>query len=201
VEAGFCKTAASAMRGFPAPVAQRHGGSLNHFPFGESTMIASNLSILRDAQQQFVAFLPALSGRLSSRFRYRDPEGKADAIAEGIGLAWQLYLPARMSGKTVTVGNLAFYAGRLVDSGRKVAGSSSTDALSEGTLARKKMTTGLVTAQGRNFVLSVGFSCGEGTLGGLSFHDHGRTLSCSGVVYSLLPRGYDRSAPKGGNRY
>jgi hypothetical protein len=102
-------------------------------------MIAPNLSTLEDAQSQFVAFLPALSGRLSSRFRHRDPEARADAIAEGIGIAWQIYLSARTSGKTVTVGNIAFYAGRIVGSGRKVAGSSSTDALSEGTLAREKM--------------------------------------------------------------
>jgi len=102
-------------------------------------MIASNLSTLEDAQQQFVAFLPQLSGRLSSRFRHRDPEAKAEAIAEGIGIGWQLYLSARMSGKTVTASNLAFYSGRLVDSGRKVAGSTSIDALSEGTLARKRI--------------------------------------------------------------
>jgi hypothetical protein len=102
-------------------------------------MIAPNLSTLEDAQHQFVAFLPALSGRLSSRFRYRDAEAKADAIAEGIGIAWQMFLSARMSGKAVTVGNIAFYAGRLVDSGRKVAGSTSIDALSEGTLARKRI--------------------------------------------------------------
>jgi hypothetical protein len=127
------------MRGFPALVAQRHGGSLNPFPFGETLMIAPNLSTLQDSQSQFVAFLPALSGRLSTRFRHRDPEARADAIAEGIGIAWQIYLSARTSGKTVTVGNIAFYAGRLVGSGRKMAGSSSTDALSEGALAREKM--------------------------------------------------------------
>jgi hypothetical protein len=102
-------------------------------------MIAPNLSTLEDAQRQFVALLPALSGRLSSRFRHRDPESKADAIAEGIGIAWQIFLSARMSAKTVTSGNLAFYSGRLVDSGRKLAGSSSIDALSEGTLARKRI--------------------------------------------------------------
>ena len=102
-------------------------------------MIAPNLPTLQEVQSQFVAFLPELSGRLSSRFRHRDPEAKADAIAEGLGLAWKMYLSARTSGKAVTVGNLGFFAGRLVVSGRKVAGSSSTDALAEGTLARRRM--------------------------------------------------------------
>ena len=102
-------------------------------------MIAPNLSTLQEVQNEFAAFLPELSSRLSYRFCRRNPEAKEDAVAEGVGAAWQMYLSARTGGKTVTVGNLAFYAGRLVDSGRKVAGSTSTDALAEGTLARQRM--------------------------------------------------------------
>jgi hypothetical protein len=102
-------------------------------------MIAPNLPTIEEIQNEFAAFLPGLSGRLSCRFRRRDPEAKEDAVAEGIGVAWQMFLSARKNNKTVTVGNIAFYAGRLVDSGRKVAGSTSTDALSEGALARQRM--------------------------------------------------------------
>ena len=102
-------------------------------------MIAPNLSTLQEVQNEFAAFLPELSSRLSYRFRRRNIEAKEDAVAEGVGTAWQMYLSARTSGKTVTVGNLAFYAGRAVDSGRKVAGATSIDALSEGTLARSRM--------------------------------------------------------------
>jgi hypothetical protein len=97
------------------------------------------LSKLEDVQHQFVAFLPELSSRLSYRFHRRDPEAKEDAIAEGISVAWQMFRSARPRGKSVTVGNLAFYAGRSIDAGRKVAGLSSTDALDEGTLARQRM--------------------------------------------------------------
>ena len=102
-------------------------------------MIAPNLPTLQAIQNEFAAFLPELSGRLSSRFRRGNPEAKEDAIAEGLGTAWLMFLSARMRSKTVTVGNLAFFAGRLVDSGRKVAGSSGTDALAEGALARRRM--------------------------------------------------------------
>lgn len=102
-------------------------------------MIAPNLSTLEEVQNEFAAFLPELSSRLSYRFRRRNIEAKEDAVAEGLGIAWQIYLSARTGGKMITVGNLAFYAGKAVDSGRKVAGTSSTDALSEGTLARRRM--------------------------------------------------------------
>jgi hypothetical protein len=101
-------------------------------------MIAPNVPTLEEIQSEFAAFLPELSSRLSYRFHRRNPEAKEDSIAEGIGVAWQIYRSARASGKAVTVGNVAFYAGRSVDSGRKVAGSTSTDALAEGALARKR---------------------------------------------------------------
>jgi hypothetical protein len=139
-EAGFSKgRRIRAQRRFSALVAQRHGGPLLFPLFTETAMIAPNLSTLEEVQNEFAAFLPELSSRLSCHFRRRNPEAREDAVAEGIGTAWRIFLSARMGGKTVTAGNLAFYAGRLVDSGRKVAGATSTDALSEGTLARIRM--------------------------------------------------------------
>lgn len=110
------------------------------FPiFAETTMIALNVPTLEEVQHEFAAFLPELSSRLSYRFRRRNPEAREDAVAEGIGAAWQMFRSARLSGKTVTTGNIAFFAGRSVDAGRKVAGTSITDVLSEGTLARRRM--------------------------------------------------------------
>ena len=110
------------------------------FPhFTETAMIAPNVPVLEEVQAEFVAFLPELSSRLSYRFHRRGPEAKEDAVAEVIGAAWQMFLSARTSGKTVTAGNLAFYAGRMVDAGRKMGGScNSTDALAEGALARQR---------------------------------------------------------------
>ena len=102
-------------------------------------MIALNLPTIEDVQDEFVAFLPELSSRLSCRFRHLRPEAKEDAVAEGIGSSWQVFLSARMSGKTVTVSNLSFYSGKMVYAGRRMAGTSNVDALSEGALARKHM--------------------------------------------------------------
>jgi hypothetical protein len=108
-------------------------------PFTETAMIAPNVPALEEVQSEFVALLPELTSRLSYRFHRRDPEAKEDAVAEAIGVAWQMFLSARTAGKTVTAGNLAFYAGRMVDAGRKMGGSrSSTDALGEGALARQR---------------------------------------------------------------
>lgn len=101
-------------------------------------MIAPNSPALEDVQNEFVTFLPELTSRLSYRFHRRNPEAREDAIAEALGASWQMFRSARLSGKMVTVGNLSFFAGRAVDSGRKVAGSSSVDALGEGALARQR---------------------------------------------------------------
>jgi len=102
-------------------------------------MIALNVPAIEEVQQEFAAFLPELSSRLSCRFRRRDPEAKEDAVAEGVGTAWQMYRAARLSGKTVTVGSIAFFAGKSVDAGRKMAGSSGIDAMADGAPARRKM--------------------------------------------------------------
>ena len=73
------------------------------FPhFTETAMIAPNVPVLEEVQAEFVAFLPELSSRLSYRFHRRGPEAKEDAVAEVIGAAWQMFLSARTSGKTVT---------------------------------------------------------------------------------------------------
>ena len=101
-------------------------------------MIAPAVS-LEEIQDQFVALLPELSGRLSNRFRYRRPEARAEAIAESIGQAWAMFLSARKKDKDITASNLAYYAGRSVETGRKLAGTANCDALSDTTVSRQRI--------------------------------------------------------------
>ena len=101
-------------------------------------MIAPAVS-LEGIQDQFVAFLPELSSRLSIRFRYRQSEARAEAVAEAIGIAWAVYFSARKRGKDVTAGNLAYYAGRSVEAGRKLSGTATCDALSDTTVSRHRI--------------------------------------------------------------
>ncbi len=54
-------------------------------------------------------------------------------------MSWQTYLAARRGGRTPSVGNLAWYAIRSVLSGRRLAGMTSTDALSATRLARTRL--------------------------------------------------------------
>ena len=102
-------------------------------------MIAPNVPTLAAVAHEFTVFLPELTSRLSCRFRFRGPGAREDAIAEAIGVSWQTYLAARLKSKHVTASSLAFYSGRAVSSGRRLAGSSSTDALAETALARTRM--------------------------------------------------------------
>ena len=102
-------------------------------------MIAPNLPSLEEVRREFVALLPGLASRLSTRFCYLDLEARAETTAEAVGLAWQTYVSARMKNKQVGIGTLAFYSGKSVTAGRKVAGATSLDALSATTVSRKRI--------------------------------------------------------------
>lgn len=102
-------------------------------------MIAPNVPPLESIRSEFAGFLPELTGRLNGRFRQRRFEARADAVAEGVGLAWLLFLSARRRNKSVGPGTLAFYAGRSVESGRKVSGNSDVDALADTPLSRQRV--------------------------------------------------------------
>ncbi|MCY2927142.1 MAG: hypothetical protein NT031_17255 [Planctomycetota bacterium] len=54
-------------------------------------------------------------------------------------MAWPTFLSARQRGREVTVSTLAFFVARMVAAGRKIAGSSTLDALSDSTLARQRV--------------------------------------------------------------
>lgn len=102
-------------------------------------MIASCSPSVEQIQDEFVEFLPSLTGRLSRRFWRWDPQSRADAIAEAVGLAWTTYLSARLRNKQVTVGNLAHYSSKAVAAGRKVAGTTSLDAMSDTATSRTRL--------------------------------------------------------------
>ena len=84
-------------------------------------MIAPNVPTRTEAAHEVTTFRPELAGRLSSRFRFRRSEARADAVAEAIGISWQTYLAARSKSKHPTASSLAFYSGRAVSWGRTVA--------------------------------------------------------------------------------
>ncbi len=102
-------------------------------------MIAPNTPILEDVRNEFTAFLPGLAGRLSRRFRHKNVEARAEAVAEGVAHAWMFFRSARRREKNVTAATLAFYSGRMVESGRKIAGNSTVDALSDTPLSRQRV--------------------------------------------------------------
>ncbi len=104
-------------------------------------MIAMAAPSLHEVQKEFVSLLPQLGGRLARRFCYLGPEARADAVGEGIALAWETFLSARSRNKAVTASNLAFFAGRSVVAGRKLAGATSMDALSDTSVSRERIGT------------------------------------------------------------
>ena len=104
-------------------------------------MIAVATPTDKQIQDEFREMLPELTSRLDCRFRGRSPDLRAENVAEAVALSWQMYLSARKRGKDVTAGNVAWYAVRQVLSGRKLAGTTNLDALSDTPLARERIGT------------------------------------------------------------
>ena len=102
-------------------------------------MIAIATPTDEEIQDEFTQMLPELTSRLDCRFRGRSADLRAENVAEAVALSWQMYLSARKRGKDVTAGNLAWYAIRQVLSGRKLAGTTNLDALSDTPLARERI--------------------------------------------------------------
>lgn len=126
-EALVCPTDASAPgRILRAPGAVRRLSPPRH---GEPAMFASHAPSVEDLQNEFVSFLPELTSRFTMRFRRYSLEKRAEALAEAIALAWTNFVSARNRGKAVTIGTLAFYVGRLVASGRRMAGVATKDVM------------------------------------------------------------------------
>ena len=81
-------------------------------------------------QAEFKRLLPELSSRLRYRFYENGPDLQAEYTAEGVALGWELFRSARRRGKMITAGNVGWYVIRAVLAGRRLAGSTSTDAMS-----------------------------------------------------------------------
>ena len=94
---------------------------------------------LQTIRDEFTELLPQVAGRLSRRFRHSHPEARSEAVAEGLAHSWLVFLSARQREKNVTAATLAFYSGRMVEAGRKVAGNSVVDALADTPLSRKRV--------------------------------------------------------------
>jgi hypothetical protein len=93
-----------------------------------------------DAQirREFEEMLPELSSRLRYRFFSNDPDLQEEHIAEAVALSWAAYLSARRRGREPSVGNLSWYCGHSVLSGRRLTGATSLDALAETRVARER---------------------------------------------------------------
>ena len=94
-------------------------------------MIASTIPSDTEIREEFQRLLPELSSRLRCRFFALGPDLQAECVAEGVAMAWSTYRSARRRRKAVTAGNLAWYSIKALSAGRRLAGSSTTDALSD----------------------------------------------------------------------
>jgi hypothetical protein len=102
-------------------------------------MIAPALPTDQEIREEFQGMTPELFSRFRVQFRYLDPERKDDATAEGLAIAWHSYLTARRKGKHLTPSTIVFYTAKAVLAGRRLAGATNLDALSETTLARQRL--------------------------------------------------------------
>ncbi len=93
-------------------------------------MIASTIPSDTEIREEFQRLLPELSSRLRCRFLALGPDLQAECVAEGVAMGWSTYRSARRRRKAVTAGNLAWYTIKALSAGRRLAGSSTTDALS-----------------------------------------------------------------------
>ncbi len=89
--------------------------------------------------REFKELLPELSGRLRYRFFENGLDVMEEFTAEGIALAWQMFLSARRKGKEVAITTLTWYAIRQVLSGRRLGGFTSNDAMSATKLSRQRI--------------------------------------------------------------
>ncbi len=85
-------------------------------------MIAIAQPTDEEIRRKFKELLPELSSRLRHRFCQHEPDLRDEHIAEGIAISWQTYQSARRRGREPTAGNLAWYSGHCVLSGRRLMG-------------------------------------------------------------------------------
>jgi len=89
--------------------------------------------------REFKDMLPELSSRFHYRFYEFGPDRESEFTAEAVALAWFTFLSARRKGKEVAVTTLTWYSIRQVLQGRRLAGCTSTDAMSATRLSRQRI--------------------------------------------------------------
>ena len=94
-------------------------------------MIATAAPSDSQVQDEFCDMLSEITGRLRHFLREYNPELRDELVAEAVALAWSAFRSARSIGKEVQPTTLAWYCARSVRSGRRLAGTSTTDAMSE----------------------------------------------------------------------
>ena len=92
-----------------------------------------------DVHHEFEVMFPALQGRLRRRFRRYRPDRRDEFVAEATAMAWMMFLSACRRGKNVTVGTLATFAGKAIAAGRRLAGMTDLDALSDSPRAQTRV--------------------------------------------------------------
>ena len=79
------------------------------------------------AQQTFLEMMPDIEKIAGCAFRELDPDAREEALAETVAQCWQNHLHCCQEGKDPGASSMTYYAVRSVRSGRRFAGSSSTD--------------------------------------------------------------------------
>jgi hypothetical protein len=102
-------------------------------------MIAIAESTDAQIRREFEEMLPELSSRFRCRFASHGPDLRDERTAEAVALSWATYLSARRRGRGPSVGNLAWYCGHSVLSGRRLTGATSLDAMAETRVARERI--------------------------------------------------------------
>jgi hypothetical protein len=88
---------------------------------------------------EFQQLLPELVSRLRRRLFSKDSDLQDERAAEGMATAWATFLSARRRGRKPSASNLAFYSSHCVLAGRRLAGATSLDALSETRVAKERI--------------------------------------------------------------
>jgi len=89
---------------------------------------------------EFLEIFPSLKRTLKSKFRDLRSEEQSEAVSEAIALAFAMWLNARRHNRPATLFSVSHYSSLAVRSGRRLAGGSPTDALSNTRRARPRVT-------------------------------------------------------------
>ena len=77
--------------------------------------------------------VPRLRASIPRNVHYVGSEDAEELIQDGTAIAAKMLHSAELAGKTVTAGNIAYYALQLIRSGRRSTGSSVVDVMAPGT--------------------------------------------------------------------